>query len=154
MFSQHLHYKVSTLLDVLRVAHWQSLFGMVLLGSVLSIKANSFILALAYLSASLILSHIFLVNSYFDVEIDRVKEVFTGDELIVSRVISKKKTAVVSLLLLIAGIGVAVFVSLTFCVLLLLTILITTAYSVPPIRFKKTYPFSTLVHFQLRYYFF
>ncbi len=96
------------------------------------------------LSIFLILCYLMAINDCFDVEDDKLKSKYTNKKIVVSVEISVRDALIISTIMLMIGLAIAWFVSpLTFFVALLIVI-ISTPYSVPPIRYKQRFPFSTM----------
>lgn len=95
----------------------------------------------ALLSIALILSYLMSINDCFDVDIDKEIE---SKMHIVSEVISFKHALLLSIVMLAFGLITAWFINNQFFVIALLLTSLSTLYSVPPVRYKQTYPYSTL----------
>jgi 4-hydroxybenzoate polyprenyltransferase len=85
--------------------------------------------------------YLMAVNDLFDLEIDRQKHEHSG---LVTGVISTSEAKVAVLVSGGFGLVASFFVSGWFFVLSFLIFAISTLYSVPPVRFKRFYPFTTL----------
>lgn len=103
--------------------------------------------SLGLLSIFLVLCYVMVINDCFDVEDDKIKSRFTGKKLVVSKEISVKNALILSVVMLILGLATAVIVSRMFLVVVFLIILLSSLYSVPPIRYKRLFPLSTLGEF-------
>jgi 4-hydroxybenzoate polyprenyltransferase len=88
----------------------------------------------------LVLSHMMVLNDYFDVEVDKKKE----DSRQALAEIPRKLVGVIAVILLGSGLLFAWLTSLTYFAICSMLVLLAVAYDVPPIRYKKVYPFSTL----------
>ena len=84
-------------------------------------------------------SYIMASNDYFDAEIDKQK----GDKYALGEIPKGLAIAIV-IILLFFGLLFAFLVSPIYFSIILIMVLLSTAYSAPPIRFKEVYPFSTL----------
>jgi 4-hydroxybenzoate polyprenyltransferase len=96
------------------------------------------------LSISLVLCYVMAINDCFDVEDDKIKSKYTNKKLVVSVEISVRNALLISTIMLFVGLAISWFVSeLSFFVGLAIVI-ISTLYSVPPVRYKYKFPYSTL----------
>jgi len=111
-------------------------------GSMSIFQALVFLLGLV-----LILSYIMSINDCFDVEIDKLKEEYTSTPRIVGAIISRDVALGLSSVVLLIGLMFAWFISIAFFQIALLMAFIGTIYSVPPLRLKMKYPYSTLLLF-------
>lgn len=111
-----------------------------------AVVSNYAILAV-FLGSFLIFAYVMMVNDYFDVDIDRKRQELLPQakkRLIVGREISRQSAALLVLtsvilgLLIMRGLPAESLVAVAFIVIL------STLYSVPPIRYKRFYPVSTL----------
>lgn len=91
--------------------------------------------------------YIMSINDYFDVEIDKIKERYTGKKRIVHQVITKRTALALTGLGLIGSLVSAWFVSVSFFLVVSFMSFLGTIYSVPPLRLKMKYPYSTLLLF-------
>jgi 4-hydroxybenzoate polyprenyltransferase len=101
----------------------------------------------------LILCYVMVINDYCDIGIDRLKSQFTEgiDKSILAKkgqiiggVISITEARVSIVFTLVAGLSLSFLASVNVLFVNLLIVLLGTLYSVPPIRFKKVYPLSTI----------
>ena len=99
---------------------------------------------LALCSMSSLFMYLMAVNDLSDIEIDRLKHEHSG---LVTGMISKAEAE--AAVLSAGGIALATsfFVSRWFFIFSVLIFVISTLYSVPPVRFKRFYPFTTLGEF-------
>jgi 4-hydroxybenzoate polyprenyltransferase len=98
----------------------------------------------ALLGLWLVLCYVMAINDCFDIEDDKIKSKITGKKLIVSVEISAKDALVLSLIMLLLGLTISWFVSESFLIISLLIVGLSTLYSVPPIRYKRIFPLSTI----------
>jgi 4-hydroxybenzoate polyprenyltransferase len=96
------------------------------------------------LSIGLILCYVMAINDCFDVEDDKLKSKCTYKKLIVSVEISTRDALLISTIMLLIGLTISLFVSLWSFFVALLIVGLSTPYSVPPIRYKQRFPFSTM----------
>lgn len=104
-------------------------------------KASASTLALALLGMGLTFMYLMGVNDLFDVEIDRQKHEYAA--LVTGAITEREAYAAV---IVSGGLGLlfSAFVSAWFLVFALAIFGVATFYSVPPVRFKRFYPFSTV----------
>jgi len=93
----------------------------------------------AFAGIVFILFYIMALNDYFDVEIDKLKE-----ERHALAEIPKRVVAALVVVFLNFGLLFAWLASPIYFVISLVLVLLSTAYSAPPVRYKEVYPFSTL----------
>jgi 4-hydroxybenzoate polyprenyltransferase len=93
----------------------------------------------AFAGMILILGHIMVLNDYFDVEIDKEK-----DQSPTLTEISRRAAGVLAIIFLSLGLLIAWLVSTVYFTISLALVLLSAAYSAPPIRYKEKYPFSTV----------
>jgi 4-hydroxybenzoate polyprenyltransferase len=92
----------------------------------------------------LILCYVMAINDCFDVEDDRIKSKFTNKKIVVSGEISVRAAISLSLVMLFSGLTISWFVSENFLAIVLLIVILSTLYSVPPVRYKRIFPIGTL----------
>ncbi len=95
---------------------------------------------LALVSVSLVFFYLMGVNDYFDVDIDRHKE---GGSVLVKGELTMNEAKVA--VFLVAGLGLvfAMMVSVRFFAFACIIFVLSSLYSVPPVRYKRFYPYST-----------
>lgn len=139
---------VAKLFEVLQSQKW---FSAAVLGFAFALltKPSFSILQLqgVLIGVPLVLSYIMSINDYFDIDIDRLKEEYTGKEQVVSTKIPPRTALLLSSLALLAGLGSALLASTDFLLVVILMMFLGTIYSVPPLRLKMKYPYSTLLLF-------
>lgn len=91
----------------------------------------------------LVLCYIMALNDCMDVEDDLIKSRYTGKKIIVSKEISVRDALLLSLIMLFLGIAISLFVSVTFLIVILMIVGLSTLYSVPPVRYKRIFPLGT-----------
>jgi 4-hydroxybenzoate polyprenyltransferase len=96
-------------------------------------------LIFAFAGMVLVISHIMVLNDYFDVEIDRKK----GARRALAE-IPRRLAGSLAVILLSLGLLFAWLTSPTYFAISLVLVLLSAAYSAPPIRYKERYPFSTI----------
>jgi 4-hydroxybenzoate polyprenyltransferase len=94
----------------------------------------------AFAGMVLVISHIMLLNDYFDAEIDKKKE---GSRQALAEIPIKLIGALAAILLSL-GLLFTWLTSPTYFAISSVLVLLAAAYSAPPIRYKQVYPFSTL----------
>jgi len=99
------------------------------------------------MGVSLILCYNQAINDCFDIEIDKTKQEFTGKELIISKVISRRTAFVLTFSVLFIGLASTALTSFNLFIVASAMAFLGTIYSAPPFRLKMKYPFSTLVQF-------
>ena len=95
----------------------------------------------ALVSVTLVFFYLMGVNDYFDVEIDSSKK---ERAVLAKGEISMTSAQLVIVAAAFIGLTFAYLVSLGFFVLTLVVFSLSSLYSIPPIRYKRFYPFSTL----------
>lgn len=98
----------------------------------------------AFLGLWLVLCYVMAINDCFDVEDDKLKSKITGKKLVVSVEISFRDALALSLAMLIVGLLVSWFISYSFFLIILAIVILSSLYSVPPVRYKRIFPFSTI----------
>lgn len=111
---------------------------------VFKVSFNPFQFFGGLLSIILILCYVMTINDCFDVEEDKLKSKYTYKKLVVSEEISVRDALLISSIILLIGLAIAWFVSELSFLIALIIVILSTPYSVPPIRYKKRFPFSTL----------
>jgi 4-hydroxybenzoate polyprenyltransferase len=106
------------------------------------IEPLNFIIGL--FASFLILCYVMAINDCFDVEEDKIKSKLTPKKIIVGNMISFNDALFLSIIMLMLGLILSWFVSRVFFIFLGLIVILSTLYSVPPIRYKKIFPISTL----------
>ena len=96
-------------------------------------------LIFAFAGMILVISHVMVLNDYFDVEIDKKKGVRHALAEIPRRLAGALPVIFLSLGLMFAWVA-----SPTYFAICLVLALLSAAYSAPPIRYKEVYLFSTL----------
>ena len=96
------------------------------------------------LSIAFVLCYLMAINDCFDVEEDRLKSACSNKKLVVSVEISVRDALLISVIMLLIGLAISWFVSPLSFFIALLIVIISTPYSVPPIRYKKKFPYSTI----------
>jgi len=104
-------------------------------------------LFISLMAIFLVLCYVMAINDCFDVEDDRIKSKSAGKKIIVSEEISIRDALLLALIMLGLGMTISCFISKSFIVIILLITVLSTFYSVPPIRYKQRFPFSTLGEF-------
>lgn len=139
------------LLGLVDVLGWQKWFGAAALGFAFALGLNTDFSSLQFqglvIAIPLILCYIQSVNDCFDVEIDQIKKKVMGKELIVSNIISRKTSLMITFSILVIGLLSAGLASVSLFTVASAMALLGTLYSVPPFRLKMKYPFSTLIQF-------
>jgi 4-hydroxybenzoate polyprenyltransferase len=105
---------------------------------------NSFLFFGGLASVALILSYVMAINDCFDVEEDKIKNQYTNKKLVVSVEISVRDALVISVIMLFVGLTISWFVSQLSFFVGLTIVIISTLYSVPPVKYKYKFPYSTL----------
>jgi len=100
-----------------------------------------------FLCIFLVLCYVMVINDCFDVEEDIIKSKLTGKKLVVSQEISVRNALLISLFMLFSGLIVSLFVSKLLFLVVVLIVILSTLYSVPPVRYKRHFPLSTLGEF-------
>ncbi len=111
---------------------------------VFKVSFNPFQFFGGLLSLLLILCYLMAINDCFDVEEDKLKSKYTNKKIVVSEEISVRDALLVSTIMLLIGLAISWFVSELSFFIALLIVTLSTPYSVPPIRYKQKFPFSTL----------
>jgi 4-hydroxybenzoate polyprenyltransferase len=96
-------------------------------------------LIFAFAGMVLILAHIMTLNDYFDVEID--KEKYPNPAV---SVVGRKAAGVLAMIFLSTGLLFSWLASTLYFTISLAIVLLSMAYSAPPIQYKYIYPFSTV----------
>ena len=131
------------------VPGWQKWFGAAVLGFVFVLPSGLSIYQFQgiLVGVSLVFCFNQSINDCFDVEIDKKKEEVMGKRLIVSSIMPRWLALSITVTILFAGLASTLLASVNLFFTVLLMALLGTIYSVPPLRFKQQYPFSTLVQF-------
>jgi 4-hydroxybenzoate polyprenyltransferase len=95
---------------------------------------------LALVGMVLVISHVMVLNDYFDVEIDKKKE--NSRQSLAE--LPRKLIGAMAVILLGSGLLFAWLTSPVYFAICSALVLLSAAYSAPPIRYKEIYPFSTL----------
>jgi len=137
------------LVELRTVNRWLAAFilGVFYFIEVFKVPFNPSFLAMGLVAISFILFYVMSINDTFDVEDDKIKSKITGKKMVVSEEISVKDALLMSLIMLISGLTISLFVSPSFLLIVLVIVTLSTLYSVPPIRYKRIFPFSTLGEF-------
>ncbi|MFQ6063900.1 MAG: UbiA family prenyltransferase [Candidatus Bathyarchaeia archaeon] len=141
---------LSSMLQFFDVGAQQKWIGAAILGFALALpqENTSILKALLFLFGLVpVLSYIMSINDCFDVEIDKLKEEYTGKQRIVGVIISRDVALGLSGFVLVIGLMFSWYVSISFFQIALLMAFIGTIYSVPPLRLKMKYPYSTSLLF-------
>lgn len=105
---------------------------------------NFFLFFGGLVSIALILCYVMAINDCFDVEEDKIKSKYSDKKLIVSVEISVRDALLISTIMLFVGLAISWFVSESSFFVGLAIVTISTLYSVPPVRYKYKFPYSTL----------
>lgn len=126
-------------LRMFRIKDWVlSFFWVPLVGAVSVSSSPKTILIIATISFC-ILAYAFIINNYFDTEIDRKhrKKVVSNKNPLAQGFISQKGTLSITMILLIFSFILAITISLYGFFLILLSIIASTSYSIKHIRLKE-----------------
>lgn len=136
----------SHLVELSTVNRWftAALLGLFYFTQKYNVNFSVFIILEAFLGLWLVLCYVMAVNDCFDVEDDKLKSEITSKKLVVSVEISFRDALLLSLTMLILGLTLSWLVSTYFFLIVLLIVGLSTLYSVPPVRFKRIFPFSTI----------
>jgi len=104
-------------------------------------QVSLFLALIALASVSLVLFFLMGVNDYFDVGIDSQKN---ERAVLVKGEISMRSARIAVGLAGALGLALALVVSIQFFLFTLAVFILISLYSVPPVRYKRFYPFSTL----------
>jgi 4-hydroxybenzoate polyprenyltransferase len=130
-------------LDLSAIQRWVSAaaVGILLALQAADSQQNTWVLTLGLIAISCILAYTMTVDDYFDAEIDKLNP--RKKRILIDRIpLSHARVVVVALLL--TGVIVSAFLSYYFEAVILGLVALSTSYTVPPIRYKRFYPFSTL----------
>lgn len=133
----------------------QAWIGAVALGLLYSIGNNGVISILygicSLFAISLVFFYLMGVNDYFDMDVDRKK----GERSVLLRgEISLKEAAISLYLTAIIGLLLSLLVSYWFFFNLSAIFILSSLYSIPPVRYKRYYPYSTLGEISGAYFLF
>jgi len=137
------------LVELRTVNRWLAAFILGVFFSIeaLKVPSNPSLLVIGLVAISLILFYVMSINDTFDVEDDRIKSKITGKKMVVSEEISVKDALLMSIIMLVSGLTISLFVSMSFFLTVLVIVTLSTLYSVPPVRYKRIFPISTLGEF-------
>lgn len=139
----------SHLVELTTVNRWlaASVLGFFFFSEAFSTPLNLFKFLHGFLGIFLVLCYVMAINDCFDVEEDIIKSKLTGKKLVVSQEITVRNALLMSLFMLFSGLTISFFVSKFFFLVVTLIVILSTLYSVPPVRYKKHFPLSTLGEF-------
>lgn len=135
-------------LKMLRVKEWIKFFTLIpLIGAILA-DATPSVLILAGIIFFCVISYGFVINNYFDVEIDNwnTKKVMLGKNPLSAGKITRKGTFMLMSVLLVIPIALSCFLTLSGVLFTMLSILFLTLYSVKYIRLKEWFIVDILTH--------
>lgn len=140
--------KIKEYFKMLRVKEWIKFFTFVpLIGAVLA-HATPQVLILVGVIFFCVIGYGFVINNYFDVEIDRrhTKKVVLGKNPLSTGKVTKKGTFMLMGVLLAIPIALSWFLSVTGLLFTLLSIFFLTLYSVRYIRLKERFIVDIITH--------
>lgn len=134
------------LVELNTVNRWLAAGAMGFFYFIATFKADfSFVQVLTGLLAIfLILCYVMAINDCFDVEEDKIKSQLTHKKLVISEEISIRDAMLLSLIMLCFGLVISWFISEAFFVVVLIIVSLSTLYSVPPVKYKRIFPLSTV----------
>ena len=133
---------------MLRVKEWIKFFTLIpLIGAILA-DATSSALILVGIIFFCVIGYGFVINNYFDVEIDKrnTKKVRMGKNPLSAGKVTKKETLVLMSVLLVIPIALSCFLTLTGILFTVLSISFLTLYSVKYIRLKERFIIDIITH--------
>lgn len=138
--------KVSAYIELVTISAMQTPLASVSLGLLCSsevapsqVNLSPATLLFAFAGMVLVISHIMVLNDYFDAEIDKKK-----DARQTLAEIPRRLAGTLAVIFLSLGLLFAWLISITYFAISFALALLSGAYSAPPIRYKEVYPFSTL----------
>ncbi len=137
--------KVGALIKLYDVPASQLWIGAVAIGLRYSYEnapaGSMFPAILALVAITLVFFYVMSVNDYFDVDVDAAKK---ERGVLVKGEISMNLARLAIGLVAFGGLALAYLVSLQFFAFTLIIFILSSLYSIPPVRYKRFYPFSTV----------
>ncbi len=133
---------------MLRVKEWIKFFIFIpIIGAIIA-HATAFILCLVGIIFFCVIGYGFVINNYFDVELDKSnsKKVSQGKNPLSGGNVTKQGSCVLMSVLLLIPLVISYFLSLTGFIFTCLSIVCLTLYSVRHIRLKERFMLDILVH--------
>lgn len=129
------------LFDVPATQLWIAAVGIGLRSSLETSSDPAVLIALAALvPITLVFFYLMSVNDYFDLAIDMMK----GEKsVILSGEVSKRSAQLIIVSMAVGGLALSYFISFGLLLTLLSIFILSTLYSVPPVKYKRFYPLST-----------
>lgn len=136
----------SHLVELTTVYRWitAALLGVIFSVEYIDVKINYFNIILGIFGLFFILCYVMAINDCFDVKDDIIKSKITGKKLVVTQELTFSQALLISILLLLFGLIISFSISMRFFYISIMIIVLSTLYSVPPIRYKNIFPLSTL----------
>jgi len=140
--------KIKEYLKMLRVKEWIKFFTLVPLIGALLAHATPSVLFLVGVIFFCVIGYGFVINNYFDVEIDRehTKKVMLGKNPLSTGKVTEKETFVLMSVLLAIPIALSCFLTQTGLLFTLLSIALLTLYSIKYIRLKERFIVDIITH--------